>query len=361
MSFFTHTHRQDTDDLMPFESNKHAGFVFFFTFYLYKKPLDRDLHLMFSSVTTADVKARSKTSCHLKRLNSDRGLTHLPPSCAREAAAASIRTVLNLNQQMCAIRDRLCGNAAKWAPLRLETPSNSQSSFSPTQTFTGPQRKGGENQNRTPAPLVWGQGVNESSKWSADYEKLTFGESYSERSRLEETTKDSKLCVQPPNWASKMPNLPLYLYRKVAPFRLKSNVQAKVGSRLRFPSCGAAPEALPVCSGAEWGRTWLSSGVQHDEWSSGWTWMQGPLGVGSGWSGVGIVQRPLITSGAGEVGLWCLHVLSDESVFLSLPKKRALFTNVKLSDCGNLVQNRPLSDTTCWYSNHAHALQIRKP
>lgn len=68
---------------------------------------------MLNCVTTPDVKARSKTSCHLKRLNIDRGLTHLPPSCAREAAAASIRTVLNLNQQMCAIRDRLCGNAAK--------------------------------------------------------------------------------------------------------------------------------------------------------------------------------------------------------------------------------------------------------
>lgn len=90
----------------------------FFTFYLYKKPLNR------SCVTTPDVKARSKTSCHLKTLNCDRGLTHLPLSCAREAAAASIRTVLDLKQQMCVIRGRLCGRAAKWASVRLEPPSD---------------------------------------------------------------------------------------------------------------------------------------------------------------------------------------------------------------------------------------------
>lgn len=190
-------------------------------FLLYKKPLKSRSELMFSCVTTADVKARSKTSCHLKRLNSDRGLTHLPPSCAREAAAASIRTGLNLNQQMCAIRDRLCGNAAKWASLRLETPSD----FSQTRNLLlvphehSPVRKEKGEKIRTEPqpPSSEDKGVNESSKWSADYEKLTFGKSYSERSRLEETTKDSKLCVQPPNWASKMPNLPLYLYRKVAP------------------------------------------------------------------------------------------------------------------------------------------------
>lgn len=115
-------HRQDKHRWLNAILIKWAcRFLYFFSFYLYKKPLNRDLHLMFSCVTTADVKARSKTSCHLKRLNSDRGLTHLPPSCALEAA---IRTVLNLNQQMCAIRGRLCGNGAKWASVRLETPSD---------------------------------------------------------------------------------------------------------------------------------------------------------------------------------------------------------------------------------------------
>lgn len=151
-----------------------------------------------------------------------------------------------------------------------------------------------------------------------------------------------------------MPNLPLCLYTKVAPVRLKSNVGAKVGSRVRFPSCGAAPDALPVCSGAGWGRTWLSSGAQHDEWSSGWTWMQGPLGVGSGWSGVaGIVQRPLITSGAGEVGLWCLHVLSDESVFYLYKWKEHFYPNSYLSHCGHLsrINNWLIIDcgTKPWY------------
>lgn len=117
------------------------------------------------------------------------------------------------------------------------------------------------------------QEMNGSSKCCKDCEKLTFGKSYSACSRLEETTKESKLYVQPPNLASKMPKLASLSLQKVAPFRLKSNVRTKVWSRRRSPSCEVAFEALPVCSGAERGWTWLSSGAQHDEWGSGWTWV----------------------------------------------------------------------------------------
>lgn len=169
------------------------------------------------------------------------------------------------------------------------------------------------------------QRVNEKSKGSTHDEKLTFEKSCGKCRRLE-TTKDPELYVQPPELSVKDAKLASLSLQKVAPFRLKSSVRGKVWSRLRSPSCGAAPEALPGCSGGERGWTWLSSGAQPDEWSSGWTWEQGPLGVGSGWSGVsGIVQRPLITSGAGKVGLWCLHVLSDKSVFLVLPARKGTF------------------------------------
>lgn len=61
--------------------------------------------------------------------------------------------------------------------------------------------------------------MNENSKRSTHDEKLTFEKSCGKCSRLE-TTKDLKLYVQPPNLASKMPNLPLYLYRKLLPFDL---------------------------------------------------------------------------------------------------------------------------------------------
>lgn len=151
-----------------------------------------------------------------------------------------------------------------------------------------------------------------------------------------------------------MPNLPLCLYRKVAPVRLKSTVGAKVGSRVRFPSCGAAPEALPVCSGADWGRKWLSSGAQHDEWSSGWTWMQGPLGVGSGWSGVaGIVQRPLITSGGGRWGCDAFTCCPTNRFFYLYKWKEHFYPNSYLSHCGNLsrINNWQIidCDTKPWY------------
>lgn len=203
--------------------------------------------------------------------------------------------------------------------------SDTQSSFF-KHFYNRHVKKRGRKSEYKPQPhFSENKGWMRTAKRSTHDEKLTFEKSCGRCSRLE-TTKDSKLYVQPPNLAYKDAKLASLSSQKVAPFRLKSNVRTKVWSRRRSPSCGVAPEARPVCSGAERGCTWLSSGAQQDEWSSGWTWVQGPLGVGSGWSGVsGIVQRPLITSGAGEVGLWCLHVLFDDSSFLLLPTKKVGF------------------------------------
>lgn len=74
--------------------------------------------------------------------------------------------------------------------------------------------------------------MNENTKWSTHDEKLTLEKSCGECRRLE-TTKDSKLYVQPPNLASKMPNLPLYLYRKLLPFDLNPMCRQKYD-----PDCG---------------------------------------------------------------------------------------------------------------------------
>lgn len=90
-------------------------------FYLCKNSmLNWDLHLLFSCVTIPEPKPRFRNSCHLKKTKQWLRIdTSAPVLCTGEPTAASIKTVLNSNQQMWAISDRLFVNVAKWASVRV--------------------------------------------------------------------------------------------------------------------------------------------------------------------------------------------------------------------------------------------------
>lgn len=106
-----------------------------------------------------DVKARSKTSCHPKRLNSDGGLTHLPP-VLHQRLQLEPRTT---KPRRCAQLGTACAAMLPKEPRfglkrRLTSVTLTVCFFFliPPQSFTGSQRKGEEIQKRTPGPLYWG-------------------------------------------------------------------------------------------------------------------------------------------------------------------------------------------------------------
>lgn len=92
-----------------------------------------------------------------------------------------------------------------------------------------------------------------------------------------------------------------------------------------------------------------SSARWMELWSSGWTWVQGPLGVGSGWSGVwdSPASPNHLRRGGGGV------VMPSRVVrwigFLSSTNEKGTFSNLKLSHRGKPVSNKLLVEHWLWY------------